>query len=392
MPTNVQTIYGNSVKASPYDAINEGAANRAQQRSLASEEMQARLQDAAANRALQLQMGGSYSDRSANDASQAGLERTGRMDIARMNDTGQTTRANIANQPEFGRQGMQMQQYNDMRADGATMRGVESDLYSRIGAGFGAPAAGGPVTPGAIFADQGAGAATPANAEHPLDVGLRRFTALQTRNIIEDPVAKSARERKDKRQDAEFDRDSRMLEKAMDKATDNGDWETVTALQALGKQVGASTPGDGAGPVTGNQAFRKAFDLNAQQKNANQNTAGAAAALDFNFNQGLQEINRLASDVVNRKTDSSAVIAKASEMRDLLVRDYKMTDERARDLIGKELDKTLPGLGTDIVSTLENFSVPVATLGLGTLLPGSPRPGAATGTRQGLRGAGFLPR
>ena len=139
MPELVRSFFNpnGSEQSTGVDSLREAALARRQAAGMQSAEMQARLTDAAANRALQLQMGGSYADRSrdaagartegfAHDTAMEGQRGTNALAVGRQ--SGEFGLAGImeGNVPELGRQAEQRRQWDAVRGDTQTERDLAS--------------------------------------------------------------------------------------------------------------------------------------------------------------------------------------------------------------------------------------------------------------------------
>lgn len=142
MPVTEYTPFNTKGKWSLTDAdhLNAQLANQAAQRALQGDMFTGEMADRGAgraaemanatqNRQMQMDISGTAKDRWANDAQMAELQRGGQMDLARLQDTGQTERANIATRPAMAGIGFEMQKYGDDRSDDAPMRDLKKQFF-----------------------------------------------------------------------------------------------------------------------------------------------------------------------------------------------------------------------------------------------------------------------
>jgi hypothetical protein len=95
----------------------------------------------ALDRTQQANIAGTFGQRSAQDMQMEQLRQGGQMDIAKLNDTGMTERANIGITPQMANIGLQGRMYGDTRADTADERGLKHSMFQELTGGGGNPMA-----------------------------------------------------------------------------------------------------------------------------------------------------------------------------------------------------------------------------------------------------------
>ena len=95
----------------------------------------------ALDRTQQANIAGTFGQRSAQDMQMEQLRQGGQMDIAKLNDTGMTERANIGITPQMANIGLLGRMYGDTRADTADERGLKHRAFQELTGGGGNPMA-----------------------------------------------------------------------------------------------------------------------------------------------------------------------------------------------------------------------------------------------------------
>jgi len=371
-------------------------------------ELRARLQDAAANRALQLQMGGSFADRSAADTHQTGMRINRDVDLARLQNQG-----NIATQGTFDQQRMARQaelaQAGGLQADDRTARlAHESSMQGMRGeqamgldrqqgesrlanTRLGLEPVNARLAQDRIASDREWTAGEPqryaANEEAELIGSLFRRMGPngspmnpQDKMLMDTllrlkgrPVDTYPRDRADKLADENRAalRDTQKI--AYQAAIEKGDFARA---QEIATEMISDAPGKGFSP-----AMASAFTPTAIQTDQQEGDRAAAAVKTFAFTNGIETLKRKAAEIRVSGGDPQELAVLANGIKNQLQK-MGVPEARAKELIRAQLNKDLPGVGSDVFNAL----LMVPSLGQGS----ADGFGSATANRSALRPGGFV--
>lgn len=159
-----------------------------------------------------------------------------------------------------------------------------------------------------------------------------------------DPDAAFERELKQKQRMAGVDRVSKALEAAIAGAAERGDTATVAKLSAL--------------DLTSPEAMTvisQALAPTPVEREARSTAAAQTAQSGFTFQNEIQNLTQLATEVNRGSASVDQLVAEANRIRQRLVKNGDISPEQAQALIRQHLDNALPGRGTDIGITATNW-------------------------------------
>ncbi len=372
----------------------------------------AMLQDAAANRALQLQTMGSFADRAgqaanmqnagfAHDTSMEGLRGTNALAVGKQAGDFNIAGIREGNMPEFGRQAIHMKEYGDARDDNAANRefgnAVAEYKLNALKNRGGQPA---PSVMGPLFADQG-NAVEPGSLMRPASAFGNVFANAANgapaapatsqgggvddeflRQILGMPSNRPSEQEGYNRKQVELARRAAPLQEAQKIAFQSG---RVNEGIALGKQIDAIFGGN-----TDYSAVAAAYKPTAAESEAKATANATAASEGFDFKSSIAEIDSLAKDFRNGAAGKGEVLQKADELVKRLVQ-REIPEQQAKQLVGQQLDKTLPGLGRDILSGISSVAAAVVDprVWVGARDPNA-NVGNASELRSDLKNSGYL--